>query len=32
MQEDLKLGGDRFEWLLTAFYITYISFTWLLML
>lgn len=32
MQEDLRLKGTQFEWLLTAFYITYISFTWLLML
>jgi hypothetical protein len=24
MKEDLELSGDRYEWLLTAFYITYI--------
>lgn len=26
MKKDLKLGGDRYEWLLTIFYITYIVF------
>ncbi|KAI5812936.1 major facilitator superfamily domain-containing protein [Pyronema omphalodes] len=28
MEEDLDLKGDRYEWLLTAFYITYILFQW----
>ncbi|KAF8539367.1 major facilitator superfamily domain-containing protein [Trichophaea hybrida] len=29
MNEDLELRGDRYEWLLTAFYITYIFFQWM---
>ncbi|KAA8895619.1 major facilitator superfamily domain-containing protein [Sphaerosporella brunnea] len=28
MKEDLDLSGDRYEWLLTSFYITYILFQW----
>ncbi|RPB03821.1 MFS general substrate transporter [Choiromyces venosus 120613-1] len=29
MTEDLELEGDNYEWLLTAFYVTYISFEWM---
>ncbi|CAZ83153.1 unnamed protein product [Tuber melanosporum] len=29
MTEDLNLEGGNYEWLLTAFYITYISFEWM---
>ncbi|KAG0126012.1 major facilitator superfamily domain-containing protein [Tuber indicum] len=29
MTEDLSLEGGNYEWLLTAFYITYISFEWM---
>ncbi|KAL9127841.1 MAG: hypothetical protein Q9217_003360 [Psora testacea] len=28
MSEDLHLGGNRYQWLLTIFYITYILFEW----
>ncbi|KAI5849188.1 major facilitator superfamily domain-containing protein [Tricharina praecox] len=28
MKEDLDLSGDRYEWLLSAFYVTYILFQW----
>ena len=29
LQEDLHLNSARYEWLLTAFYITYILFEWM---
>ena len=29
MQEDLKLSSNQFEWLIWAFYITYIGFEWM---
>jgi hypothetical protein len=29
MEEDLKLSSNQFEWLLWAFYITYIGFEWM---
>jgi uncharacterized membrane protein (DUF106 family) len=29
MEEDLKLSSNQFEWLVWAFYITYISFEWM---
>lgn len=29
LQEDLRLSSDQYEWLLTAFYITYILFEWM---
>ncbi|KAF8459576.1 major facilitator superfamily domain-containing protein [Terfezia claveryi] len=32
MEEDLNLKGDQYEWLLTSFYITYITFEWLTLL
>lgn len=32
MSEDLHLNGDRYDWLLTIFYITYIIFEWSLLL
>ena len=32
MTHDLHLGGDRYEWLLTIFYITYIVFNFSLLL
>ncbi|KAF8421249.1 major facilitator superfamily domain-containing protein [Tirmania nivea] len=32
MEEDLNLTGDQYEWLLTSFYITYITFEWLTLL
>ena len=28
MQQDLNLYGDRYQWLLTIFYISYITFQW----
>jgi hypothetical protein len=28
MEDDLDLGGDRYTWLLTIFYISYIIFQW----
>ena len=32
LTEDLKLHDDQFDWLLTAFYITYIGFEWMIMM
>ena len=32
MQEDLSLGGNRYSWLLTIFYISYILFEWLVLM
>lgn len=29
MEKDLKLSSDQFEWLIWAFYITYIGFEWM---
>ncbi|KAF2143735.1 uncharacterized protein K452DRAFT_224230 [Aplosporella prunicola CBS 121167] len=29
LAEDLQLDSDRYEWLLTAFYVTYIAFEWM---
>lgn len=29
MQRDLKLSSNQFEWLIWAFYITYIGFEWM---
>jgi hypothetical protein len=29
MEEDLKLSSNQFEWLIWAFYITYIGFEWM---
>lgn len=29
MEVDLKLGPNQFEWLIWAFYITYIGFEWM---
>ena len=32
MQDDLQLGGNRYSWLLTIFYISYILFEWLVLM
>ena len=32
LTEDLELKDDQFDWLLTAFYITYILFEWMILL
>ena len=32
LSRDLKLSDSQFEWLLTAFYITYILFEWMILL
>jgi MFS family permease len=32
MSRDLRLSSDQYEWLLTAFYITYIAFEWMTLL
>jgi hypothetical protein len=32
LERDLKLSGEQYEWLLTAFYITYILFEWMALL
>lgn len=32
MAKDLKLVGEKYDWLLTMFYITYIIFEWTLLL
>lgn len=29
LQEDLRLSSNQFEWLIWAFYITYIGFEWM---
>jgi hypothetical protein len=30
--EDLRMDDDQYEWLLTGFYITYITFEWMTLL
>jgi hypothetical protein len=32
LEKDLNLSSDQYEWLLTAFYITYIMFEWMALL
>jgi hypothetical protein len=32
LMEDLRLTSDQYEWLLTIFYIMYISFQWMTLL
>ena len=32
LEQDLQLTGDQYEWLLTAFYISYIAFEWMALL
>lgn len=32
LEKDLKLEGEQYEWLLTAFYISYIAFEWMALL